>query len=211
LFDSQPADRSPQQIAEWIGQARKGSGKALGELMQFSRQYMLLIANEELPDQLRAKGGASDLVQDAQLEATRAFADFQGQSAPELLAWLREILLHNLQDFTRRFTQVAKRQVFREIPLADLESKANRAAGLQADESTPSSPLHRQELAQKIESALMQLPEDYRQVILWRHREGLSFEEISQRLGRSVGAARKLWSRAVQQLQHRLRSLHAPD
>jgi RNA polymerase sigma-70 factor, ECF subfamily len=164
LSESQPSNRSPEQIAEWILQARGGSAEAIGQLMQFSRQYLLVIANAELPDQLQAKGGASDVVQEAQLDAIRTFDGFRGHTAAELLAWLREILLHDMQDFTRRFTGVAKRQVAREVPLNEMDSGWGIANELPANESSPSGPLHRQELEVKIEAAVMQLPEDYRQV-----------------------------------------------
>ena len=48
--------------------------------------------------------------------------------------------------------------------------------------------------------ALEQLPEHYQQVIRWRSWERLSFEEIARRTGRSAEAARKLWTRAVDEL-----------
>jgi len=48
------------------------------------------------------------------------------------------------------------------------------------------------------------LSDDYRQVILWRQVENLAFEEMAQRLGRSIDAVRKLWWRALQSLQKEL-------
>ena len=49
--------------------------------------------------------------------------------------------------------------------------------------------------------ALLELSDEYRQVIQLRNYDGLSFEEIGQCLGRSAAAARKLWGRALKQLQ----------
>jgi len=48
------------------------------------------------------------------------------------------------------------------------------------------------------------LPEHYRQVIVWRQWEDLSFAEIASRLERSADAARMLFARAVEQLQKEL-------
>ena len=45
------------------------------------------------------------------------------------------------------------------------------------------------------------LPADYRQVIALRYWEDLEFHEIGKRMGRSAGAARKLWLRAVERLE----------
>ena len=62
----------------------------------------------------------------------------------------------------------------------------------------------REEKAEALMTAIGRLPEDYRQVILWRQVENLPFEEMARRLGRSVDAVRKLWWRALQQLQKEL-------
>jgi RNA polymerase sigma-70 factor (ECF subfamily) len=200
--------QSPTMIAECIVDARAGSEEALARLMEFSRQYLLLVANEEWPAELQAKAGASDLVQESQMEAVAGFAAFRGQTAAELLAWLRKILLHNLQDFTRRFAGAEKRRASREVSLDDHESGQSSAYEVIADQSSPSSNLRRQEQATATEVALAQLPKDYHQVIVWHHRENRSFDDIGRRLGRSAGAVRKLWARAIRQLQERL---HVPD
>jgi RNA polymerase sigma-70 factor (ECF subfamily) len=203
--DSGHETESPTKIAEWIIEARAGSEVALAGLLQFSRQYLLLIANEEMPADLQAKAGASDLVQETQMEAAAAFAGFRGHTAAELLAWLRQILLHNLQDFTRRFGEAEKRRASREVPLDQPDSQQSSGYDVIGDASSPSRDLRRKEQDVAIERAMAELPEDYRQVILWHHREDCSFEEIGRRLGRSEGAARKLWARAIQQLQDRMR------
>ena len=47
---------------------------------------------------------------------------------------------------------------------------------------------------------------EYRQVIVGRYQEQLSFEEIGRRLHRSAEAARKLWWRAIERLRQELDS-----
>jgi len=54
-------------------------------------------------------------------------------------------------------------------------------------------------------AALSLLPEDYRQVMVWRQMEERSFDEIAERLGRTPDAVRKLWCWAIQQLQHEMK------
>jgi RNA polymerase sigma-70 factor (ECF subfamily) len=54
------------------------------------------------------------------------------------------------------------------------------------------------EQAEAVQRVLDRLPDDYRLVLVLRHQEERSFEEIGQLLHRSAGAARKLWSRAVE-------------
>ena len=67
-----------------IQAARAGSREALGNALETYRNYLLLIAERELGDDLRAKGGASDLVQEAFLEAHKDFARFQGETEADL-------------------------------------------------------------------------------------------------------------------------------
>jgi RNA polymerase sigma-70 factor (ECF subfamily) len=51
---------------------------------------------------------------------------------------------------------------------------------------------------------MSRLPEDYRRIILLRYQEGLTFEEIGKRLGRTENAVRKLWARAVERIREDL-------
>ena len=66
------------------------------------------------------------------------------------------------------------------------------------------------EEAVRLEWALGQLPEHYRQVILLRHRDGLAWDEVGRRMERSADSARHLWVRAVDRLQELLEPLHEP-
>jgi len=178
--------------------ARDGSDSALGELLNACRPYLLLIANKELPDQIQAKGGASDLVQDTFLEARRDFHQFQGGTEAELLGWLRGILLHNVANFTRRFRDTDKRAVGREVafeivPPNDL-----------AQHDSPGARLVRRERDEALHAAIERLPPHYREAVIARNYEGLSFSELGERLGSSEEAARKVWTRAIEHLQELL-------
>jgi RNA polymerase sigma-70 factor, ECF subfamily len=196
--------RSSPDAALWLSAARGGSREALGNLLEACRDYLLLVANQELDVDLRAKGGASDLVQQTFLEAQRDFGAFQGSSEEELLGWLRRLLVHNLADFTRRYRGTGKRRAEREVMLEADSSDAAPADALAADTPSPSGRAVAREEDEGLERALARLPEDYRQVILLRYQEEHSFDEIGELMGRSANAARKLWLRAVERLRHEL-------
>jgi RNA polymerase sigma-70 factor (ECF subfamily) len=197
------ADTGKEDVARWLAAAHAGCRDALGQALDACRNYLLRIAEGELDSALQAKGGASDLVQETFLEAHRDFAQFQGATEDELRAWLRQLLLHNLGHFTRRYRQTAKRAVGREVQLGP-DSSANPLAQLPGDTSSPSVRAAAQEKAEALERALERLPEDYRQVIALHHRDGRPFEEIAALMQRSVAAVRKLWSRAIDRLQQEL-------
>lgn len=197
--DAGPRDSA--QVGQFLQAARRGSALALGQLLNGCRQYLLLVANEELESDLKAKGGASDLVQETFLEAHQAFGRFQGSSERELLAWLRQILLHNLANFRRRFRGTGQRQLDREVSLDD----ADHLRGLlEAVGDSPSSAAVRREEVEGLHRAIERLPEHYRQVILLRHRDQRSFEEIGMAMDRSTDAARMLWWRAFECLSAEL-------
>ncbi len=192
-----------REVAECLAQARAGSQEALGQALEACRAYLLLVAQQELGPDLQAKGGASDLVQETFLEAQRDFARFDGQTEAELLAWLRQLLLHNLANFARGFRETAKRSVGREVALGDVAGAPAEAA-LAAPGPRPEDEAVAREQGEAVRAALARLPEDYRKVIALRYEEGLSFEEIAARLGRSANAGRKLFARAIERLQQEM-------
>src|SRR6185369_13118845 len=66
--------------------------------------------------------------------------------------------------------------------------------------STPSAQAARREQVVLLADALERLPEDHREVILLRNMHRLPFEEVAQRMGRTSGAVRMLWARALERL-----------
>src|SRR5262245_49631977 len=192
-MSSPPSGRLPPNvIAQWIHDAQRGSEEALGQALEGCRQYLLLVANEQLDPDLRDKLGPSDLVQETFLDAQRDFRQFHGHTEQELLAWLRHILLNNLADSRRRYREAGKRDVAREVPLADAPPDELRQGVAQTD--TPHTGLAAQEQAESLRRALEQLPEASRRIIEWRNYELCPFAEIGRRLGKSEEAARKAWA-----------------
>lgn len=184
--------------------ARGGSREAIGEALEACRTYLLHVAQHGLAPALRAKGGASDLVQETFLDAQRDFHRFQGSSEDELLAWLRQVLLFRLANFRRHYHGTDKRDISREVAGQAGDTSSQWLPGVAADTPSPSSHAAANETARALEAALARLPPDYRQVILLRHDDGRSFEDIGQTLGRSANATRKLFARALERLQMEL-------
>ena len=192
---------SEQNLSDLLSQAQLGSGHALGEALEACRAYLLLVAQSELDPNIRAKGGASDLVQETFLEAQRDFQQFRGTSEEELLAWLRQVLLNNLKNFARSYRQTAKRDVQREVKLEAGRSTLNWRDGLPDCSATPSRVMMKEESVTSLNEAMSRLPHDYQQIILFRYQEEHTFDEISRLMDRTPNAVRKLWSRAIERLQ----------
>lgn len=190
------------EVARRLAAARAGSDQMLGEVLEAYRGYLLLVAQSEMDAALRAKCGASDLVQETFLEAKRDFAQFHGNTGDELRAWLAQLLRNNVANFKRHY-RAGKRQASREVPLEPGSSFADRAGGIAADADTPSALAVSREQSEALLLALDRLPEDYRRVILLRRQER-PFEEIAQIMHRSKVAVRILFSRAVRRLRQDL-------
>jgi RNA polymerase sigma-70 factor (ECF subfamily) len=194
---------------DWVtclAAARAGSAEALGRLFEHFRPYLLAIAAAELDADLTSKVAPSDLVQETFLEGHRDFAAFRGEQPDDLRSWIRQVLLHNLENSRRHYRKTLARSVQREVPLPSLGPLAVPGAHLPADDSSPSSLIGRREERNRVRQALARLPEHYRSVIVWHHREGLTFAAIGARLNRSPDAARSLWWRALQHLKQVLES-----
>ena len=189
------------------GDSRGGEG--LGNVLQLYWNYLHLLAEAQLDRRLRVRFSPSDLVQETLLEAHRDFPQFRGTTEAEFLAWLRQILVHNLIVGVRRHFEAGKRDVRREVSLeqacAQVDTTALCLAGALAQGGTsPSDRAEREELLVALADDLAQLPQDYREVIVLRHLQGCSFAEVAQRMERNEGAVRMLWLRAIGQLRSKM-------
>ena len=115
-------------------------------------------------------------------------------------------MLNNLGDLARRFRNAEKRQIKREISLEENWAEISDLI----DQSTPSKKVIAREEKDKLRHALARLSDDHRQVIVLRNLERRTFEEIAIAMGRSTGAAKKLWSRAVLQLKDEMKEHERP-
>jgi RNA polymerase sigma-70 factor (ECF subfamily) len=187
-----------------LQKARKDDQAAFGLLLESCRNYLTLLARVQIGRRLQGKVDASDVVQDAFLAAHRDFAQFAGTTEKEFAGWLRQILACRLSDLVRRYYEAQRRDVRLERQLADDVDRSSRCLELMARESSPSQHVSRREQAVLLADALKRLPEEYGEVIILRHFEGLRFPEIAQRMQRSVDSVEKLWVRALARLRRSL-------
>jgi RNA polymerase sigma-70 factor (ECF subfamily) len=184
-----------------MARARAGDDGALGQLLELYRAYLTLLARVQIGRRLQVKADCADVVQETFLEAARQFASFRGQTEPELVAWLRQILAGCLAHLVRRYYGTQARDVRLERALEQELDQSSRAINLVAVQSTPSQGAVRREQAVLLADALAGLPDDYREAIVLRHIEGLTFPQVAERKGRSVDSVEKLWLRAVSRLR----------
>jgi RNA polymerase sigma-70 factor (ECF subfamily) len=197
------ADPDPEQV---LGLARAGSGPALGQLLELYRNYLTLLARLQISRRLQSKVDASDQVQETFVQAHEHFSGFRGTTEAELMAWLRQILATTLANMVRHYCGTQRRDVRLERDLAAELEDSSRVLdrALVATQSSPSERAARREQAVLRANALARLREDYREVIVLRHLEGLKFAEVARRMGRTVDSVKKLWTPALAEFRSAL-------
>ena len=185
--------------------AREGDNKALGDLFQAYRDYLTLLARVQIDNRLKGKVDPSDVVQETFMAAQEAFSGFRGSTTPELLQWLRQILVFRLAKLVRRYYETQRRNVRLEIQLdEDFDRSSQMVLELAASQTSPSQRAAQHEETILLAKVLAQLPQDYREVIVLRHLEELPFAEVAERMARSLGSIEKIWVRALAALRRAL-------
>src|SRR5262249_20417372 len=178
-----------------LGLARRGDGPALGRLLASYRAYLVVLARVQIGRRLQGKVDASDVAQEACLGAFRDFGQFRGSTEKELLAWLRGIMVSLLANLVRHYQGTQRRDVRLERQLAVELDQSSQALdrGLADARTSPSQQASRREQSAVLAEALGRLPAEWRELLVLRHLEGLTFPEVAERLGRSVDSVKKQW------------------
>jgi RNA polymerase sigma-70 factor, ECF subfamily len=148
---------------------------------------------------------AWDVSQDVFVRVHRSLDGFKGESS--FFTWLFRIATHVSIDSVRK-ERVAQRDEVDELRESDL---ADAGEGILATPlgNDPGETLLRRELAGKMAAALATLPEKHRTILVLREVEGLSYDELAERLGIHKGTVMSRLFHARRKMQAALRSYTA--
>ena len=203
------ANDSPE-TERLLDQARQGETGAVDQLLVQHREPLRRMIDLRLDPALAGRVDASDIVQEVLLEASRRLTDYLRKPVMPFHLWLRHMARDHVIDAHRKHRKAQRRSLDREQPLRRMlpdQSSMDLAAEFMDHELTPASAAIRQELQRRLESAVEMLEEDDREVILMRHFEQLSNQEVATLLGLSEAAASMRYLRALR----RLRTVLVPD
>jgi len=148
---------------------------------------------------------AEDVVQDAYVRAFRAFAGFRGVSAkPWLLAIVRNVAYRAVQNRKRAANVIFFSE---DLKHRDREAVSEAAAAEPSAESL----VLAADARQQVLAALGKLSVDYREVIVLRELEGLTYNEIAEAIDAPVGTVMSRLSRARAELREHLERQIAKD
>jgi RNA polymerase sigma-70 factor (ECF subfamily) len=175
------------------------------EALEPYRRYLEVLARVHLDPRLRGKLDPADVVQQTLLRAHAALPEARARSPESLAAWLRQILARTLADTVKHYHR-DRRDVNLERSLeADLDRSSSGLAGWwAADQTSPSLAAQRQEELLRLADALAELPEPQREVVILKHCQGQTLQQIADHLGRSVPSVASLLRRGLEALRHRL-------
>jgi RNA polymerase sigma-70 factor (ECF subfamily) len=146
----------------------------------------------------------SDVVQDALQVAHQRFEEYLQEPGRPFYLWLRGITLDRLVETYRRHVEAQKRSVLREQPdglWINDDSEHELANQLVTGSLSPGSRLMQAEMLARVREALGQLAPADREVLVLRHLEQLSVEEIAQVLGITKVAVTTRHFRALERLR----------
>jgi len=134
----------------------------------------------------RSPADAEDIVQEAILRAYRGFDGFRGGDAkPWLLAIIRNCF----------FTAIAQTRPKMHVPLPD-ESDANEKTALIDSSPDPELGAIRADQRRKLDQIVAGLPQEFREVLVLREMEDLSYRDIAQVTGAPIGTVMSRLARA---------------
>jgi RNA polymerase sigma-70 factor (ECF subfamily) len=133
---------------------------------------------------------AEDVVQDAYLRALRFFGGFQGG---EVRPWLLAIVRNTCMTWLER-----------NRPQRPTISFDKATPALAADEPGPESQLDADANRNLVRHALAELPEEYREALVLREMEGMSYKEIAAVTGTAIGTVMSRLARGRKLLREKL-------
>jgi RNA polymerase sigma-70 factor (ECF subfamily) len=186
-----------QETTRLLRQARDGEADALDALYQRVAGKLLALIRLRLGRTLRSQLESRDILQATLLKSFEHFHQFEQSDSPSLMAWLARIAENEILDRADYHSR-QRRDARLEVPLET--AHADIAASLR---SALTQVLF-EERAERLEEAMESLEPHYREVIVLRSYEELSFPEIGARLGKSEDACRMLFARAMAALTMRM-------
>jgi RNA polymerase sigma-70 factor (ECF subfamily) len=152
--------------------------------------------------ELRSKLESMDLVQETLIHVMSGLDNFKYTNEKEFVRWLSKIAENELRGSLRKL-HANKRDVRKEVQLDNHRPKSDGGyVGLHEpiQATTPSMVLSRKEDLARLEKAIDELKPEYREAIVLTKIEGLSYQEIGQKMGKSSDAVRMLATRAMAEL-----------
>ena len=176
-----------EQTQDLLKQAKKGDDVAINQLMERYRESLRRLVRMRLDHKIQQRVDVSDVVQDVLVEANRRLEGYLEEPKMSFHLWLRQIARDRIIDAHRRHRVSARRSVDREqamvVPRGYDHSSIQLAGQVQDLELTPAAAALQKEMARRVENAIAEMEGPDSEVLVMRHYENLTNQEIAEALG----------------------------
>ena len=179
-----------------VGRVQAGERAAFDVLVRRHQHRVLALIGRYIADWSECQ----DVAQDTFVRAYRALGNFRGDA--QFYTWLHRIAVNTAKNYLAAHN---RRPPTDDIEIGDAE-QFDSGVRLR-DNDTPERELMRQELEQTVMKAVDALPEELRSAITLREVEGMSYEDIAQKMGCPIGTVRSRIFRAREAIDAQLRPL----
>jgi RNA polymerase sigma-70 factor (ECF subfamily) len=183
-----------------VERVRKGDSRAFDLLVRKYQHKIIGLVSRYVHDWSECE----DVAQEAFIRAYRAIGAFRGDSA--FYTWLYKIAVNTAKN---HLVAQGRRPPAEDID-ADTAVQFDSGTRLR-DEATPEHELARHQIEQTVFATVEKLPDELRDAITLREVDGLSYEEIAERMGCPIGTVRSRIFRAREAIEEKLRPLLSDD
>jgi RNA polymerase sigma-70 factor (ECF subfamily) len=183
--------------AALVERVQKGDKKAFELLvLKYERRVHRLLSR-----MVRDPAEIEDIAQEAFIKAYRALPQFRGESA--FYTWLYRIAVNT----AKNVLMSSGRMVSNFSEISDAGDETFNEPDHLRDINTPESLMATRQVAETVNKAMEDLPEELRLAISMREIEGMSYEDIAQAMGCPIGTVRSRIFRAREAIAGKLRPL----
>ncbi|HEX8853280.1 MAG TPA: sigma-70 family RNA polymerase sigma factor [Pyrinomonadaceae bacterium] len=184
---------------ELIERAQAGDTEAFCQLAKNYQRRVYALALHYCRD----AHDAEDLSQEAWLKAFKSVGKFRGEAS--FYTWLRQIVINTFLNRQREMS-IKTGQERTKVRMEELTAADERADAISRRRfGEPEGRLHQSLLVGRVMQALGELTPPQRLIFLLKHREGMTYQEISEAVGCSTAAVKKSLFRTVLKLRASLR------
>jgi RNA polymerase sigma-70 factor (ECF subfamily) len=189
-------DPKTQQL---VALAKDGDKSALNQLYAVYGERIRWLVRLRMGKDLRSKLESMDLAQDVIIRALQGLREFTYENEGDFVRWLSKIAENAFRDNLDKL-YAGKRDIRKEVTFDNNGSTTEGeyvGSHKLIQTTTPSMIVSKREDLARLEKAIDTLKPEYREVIVLAKIEGLSYHQIGNRLGKTVGAVKMLVSRAT--------------
>jgi RNA polymerase sigma-70 factor (ECF subfamily) len=198
---------SDERIEALLERAAHRSDSAILDLLDGHRQRLGRVVAARLDRRLLPRLDPSDVVQDVLFEALHRMPDYLEHRPLPFYPWLRRLAWDRIVKLYHQHVTAQRRSVTRELNLSLMvsdDSVCELARHVVQRQASPSGQMVHAELRDRVRTALQEIPESDRELLVMKYLEELTLREIASIAGISIPAVKARHLRALKRLCERL-------